>query len=208
MLKKDITYNNFNGQPVTEPFYFHLSQAELLRMEVSTKGGLQKALEAMVAAEDGAAIMDFMEKFIKSSVGKKSDDGSRFNKSPEILDDFISSPAYDTLFMELITNPDKAAEFLNGIVPKEMAANVERLTKLERVKASVEERQGKPVNVGEPTEPVSDPAQGGNVFTPQDERVPVPLSAVDGPRQLTEAELDSMDRDEIVAGIRDGRFRI
>lgn len=206
MIKKTITYENFNGVPTSESFYFHMSQAELLRLEVSTKGGLQKALETMVAAEDGAAIMEFMETFIKGSVGKKSEDGSRFDKSPETLADFLSSPAYDTLFMELITDPAKAAEFLNGIVPAEMAANVERLSKLEQVKANVAKRQGTGDDAlmidetpDEPYDPeratISDPSQGGNVFKPN-------------VRTLTRAELLDMDHNELTSGLAEGRYKL
>lgn len=214
MIKKDVTYTNFNGQITTEPFYFHMSQAELLRLEVGTKGGLQKALETMVAAEDGAAIMDFMETFIKQAVGKKSEDGSRFNKSDEIREDFVSSPAYDTLFMELVTNPDKAAEFLNGIVPAEMAANVEKLSKLEQVKANVAKREGK----AEELITEFDPREGGNAFeqetwdpdraTISDERVPVPLSAVndEGKIEISEKEMREMDPAELQQKLATGNY--
>ena len=204
MLKKSITYKNFNDVETTETFYFHMSQAELLRLEVSTKGGLQKALEIMVAAEDGAAIMDFMETFIKGAVGKKSDDGARFDKSPEVLADFLASPAYDTLFMELVTNPDSAAECLNGIVPAEMAANVERLSKLDQVKARVAERhpQDKPVNEGEPEARISDPSEGGNVFE-LDNTHPKPEAR---PIGLTPSQAREMDGEQLRSGLAEGKY--
>lgn len=191
MIKKNVTYTNYNGEETTESFYFHLSQAELLRLEMATKGGLEAALNSMVEAKDGAGIMSYLETFITKSVGIKSEDGSRFNKSPEILADFVSSPAYDTLFMELCTDPEKAAEFLNGIVPPELAKNVERLSKLDQVKANVAERQQAPIKN-------ADPREGGNVFeqdTKNDHLVKV--------REITQAELIAMSAEDFAVAQRE-----
>jgi hypothetical protein len=214
LLKKDITYTDFNGEVTTETFYFHISQAELLRMEVSTAGGLQKALATMVAAEDGASIMTFIESFIKNSVGRKSPDGKRFDKNPEILNDFLSSNAYDTLFMELVTNPEQAADFLNGIVPAEMAANIERLSKLDQVKAAVADRTHPSDTAAKPApeamegkmekqeekrklhlDVVSDPSTGGNVFENPEEH-----------RTLSPQEARDMDPEELRSGLAEGRY--
>lgn len=224
MLKKDITYTNFDERTVTETFYFHLSQVELLRWEASLEstGGLSEYFQGIMNSGDGAKIMAFMEDLIERSYGKKSPDGNKHLKSAEILADFKESAAYDTFFMSLVTNPDNAAEFMNGIVPKELAQNVDKMTtRLDRVKAEVERRHpsdtaaSQDERVPVPLAPVSDPAQGGNVFEQSanaDERVPVPLAAVgeekSAPIHLTNEEITAMDRDELVAGIRDGRFII
>ncbi len=40
MLKKTITYEDFDGNQVTEDHFFHLSKADLVEMEVSQKGGM------------------------------------------------------------------------------------------------------------------------------------------------------------------------
>lgn len=202
MLKKDITYKDFNGETTTETFYFHLSQADLLRMEVRTKGGLQKALEVMVQAEDGAAIMEFIETFIKESVGRKSPDGRRFEKSATILDDFTSSNAYDALFMELCTNPANAADFLNGIVPAEMAENIEKLSKLDQVKAKVAER-----HPGEARLAVEKPHDGDVVPLDPDTEITDPSQPL-RPRTLTIAEMQEMDDAELRTGLAEGRFVI
>ena len=37
-------------------------------------------------------------------------------KSEEISRDFMETEAYDQLFMELITDPKKAAAFVNGVI--------------------------------------------------------------------------------------------
>ena len=117
MLKKTITYKDLNGDEASEDHFFHLSQSELVELEVSHKGGLSESLKRIMAAEDVEALMVEFKKIIMMSYGKRSDDGRRFIKNQDLRDEFISTQAYDALFMELITNTDAAVEFCNGIVP-------------------------------------------------------------------------------------------
>lgn len=121
MLKKTITYEDFNGEEVSEDFFFHLSKAELVELELSYKGGLQEAIKRIVAAKDGKAIIAEFKKIILNSYGQRSEDGRRFIKNQALRDDFESSEAYSTLFMELVTDAEKAAEFVRGVVPKGLA---------------------------------------------------------------------------------------
>jgi hypothetical protein len=120
MLKKTITYTDFNGDEVSEDFFFHLSKAELVELELSYKGGLQEAIKRIVAAEDGKAIIAEFKKIILGSYGQRSDDGRRFIKNQTLRDEFESTEAYSTLFMELVTDADKAAEFVRGVIPKDL----------------------------------------------------------------------------------------
>lgn len=120
MLKKTITYTDFNGDEVSEDHFFHLSKAELVKLELSHTGGLSASLQRIVAAEDGKEIIKEFENIILTSYGKRSDDGKRFIKNETIREEFKSSEAYSTLFMELVTNTDSAVEFVNGIVPSDM----------------------------------------------------------------------------------------
>lgn len=117
MLKKTVTYTDFNGEQVSEDLFFHLSQAELVEMEMSEKDGLSEALQRIIEAEDGKQIISQFKTIILSSYGKKSPDGKRFIKNQQLREEFESSEAYSTLFMELVTNTDSAIEFTNGIVP-------------------------------------------------------------------------------------------
>jgi len=121
MFKKTITYDDFDGNSVTEDLYFHLSKAELIEMELSEKEGLAHYLQNIIESEDGAAILETFKKIVLSSYGKKSEDGRRFIKSAELRDEFTQSNAYSELFMELATNAESAAEFINGLVPADMA---------------------------------------------------------------------------------------
>lgn len=117
MLKKTVTYEDFSGQEVTEDLFFHLTQAELIEMQMSEKDGLDVVLQKIIEAEDGKSIISEFKKIILAAYGVKSEDGRRFIKTQELRDAFESSEAYSTLFMELVTDANKAAEFTNGIVP-------------------------------------------------------------------------------------------
>ena len=117
MLKKTITYPDYNGGSRTEDFYFNLTQAEVTEMELSVDGGLVEMINRIVAAQDGKQIIATFKDIILRAYGEKSPDGKRFVKSQELRDAFSQTEAYSILFMELATNADAAAAFINGIVP-------------------------------------------------------------------------------------------
>jgi hypothetical protein len=127
VLKKTITYEDFNGETVSEDFFFHLSKAELVELEVSHQGGLSAALQRIVAAEDGKGIIAEFKNIILSAYGKKSEDGKRFVKNQQLREEFESSEAYSSLFIELVTDTDAAIEFINGVIPSGMAEEVAKV---------------------------------------------------------------------------------
>lgn len=118
MLKKTMTYTDFDGVTRTEDFYFNLTKAEVLVMEMGTTGGLQKMLEKIIAAQDTKRIIETFKDIVLHAYGEKSADGKRFIKSEEITKAFEQTEAFSDLFMELATNADAAAKFVNGIVPQ------------------------------------------------------------------------------------------
>lgn len=117
MLKKTITYTDYNGNSRTEDFYFNLSKAEIAGMELSATGGLEKTLTNMVENQDGKQIMETIRDLILNSYGEKSVDGRRFVKSKEMSEAFAQTEAYSELFMELVLDADKSAAFVKGIIP-------------------------------------------------------------------------------------------
>lgn len=117
MLKKTITYVDYNGVERTEDFYFNLSKAEVAEMELSVQGGFSKMLEEIIASKDNVQIVNLFKQMVLKSYGEKSPDGRRFIKSDEIAQAFAQTEAYSEIFMELALNEDKAAEFVNGILP-------------------------------------------------------------------------------------------
>ena len=116
MLKKTITYEDYNGVERKEDFYFNLTEAEVMEMELSTKGGLTEMINRIVAAQDAPAIVKIFKDLILKAYGVKSPDGKRFIKSQELRDEFESTRAYSILFMELATDEKAASDFVNGLV--------------------------------------------------------------------------------------------
>ena len=126
MLKKTIKYVDYNGNNREEDFYFNLTKAEIMKMEMSTTGGLAERINRIVAAQDAPAIITVFEDLIQKSYGVKTPDGRGFEKKQEHLDSFMATEAYSILYMELATDAEKAAEFINGVVPADMSKEVQK----------------------------------------------------------------------------------
>ena len=131
MLKKTITYEDFDGNTVSEDFFFHLSQAELVELELSHKDGLSESLKRIIEAEDGRGIVAEFKNIILTAYGKKSDDGRQFIKNQQVREEFASTEAYSSLFMELVTDTDFAIEFINGIIPTKMLEEATKAAAIE-----------------------------------------------------------------------------
>lgn len=116
MLKKIISYTDYDGNEREESFYFNLTESEIIEMEFSTTGGLTQMIEKIVETRDSTRIMSIFKEIILKSYGEKSADGRRFVKSREISEAFSQTPAYNKLFMELVTDAKKASDFVNGLV--------------------------------------------------------------------------------------------
>ena len=139
MLHRPITFQDFDGNTVTENFYFNLSKSELLELEVAYDGGLSAALQRIIDASDVRALIAEMKKLVLLSYGKKSEDGKRFVKSDQLREEFTQTPAYDALFMELATNDGAAAVFIQGIVPKDLADAINSAERPSIVTAAAEQ---------------------------------------------------------------------
>lgn len=124
MIKKIITYTDYNGVSRTEEYRFNLSKAEIMEMEMSTAGGLAEMLRKIVEAQDAPSLIKVFKDLILKSYGVKSADGKQFIKSEELSTAFSQTEAYSQLFMELVTNTDAASDFVNGIIPADMASSI------------------------------------------------------------------------------------
>ena len=120
MIKKTVTYEDYNGEMRTETFYFHFTEAEILDMEMSTEGGFAERIQRIIDAKDQSALMKLIKKFVIDAYGVKSPDGKRFIKDNEVKAAFLECPAYSDIFMDMVTDDKLAAEFVNGVVPKNM----------------------------------------------------------------------------------------
>ena len=121
MLKETIKYTDYNGVERTEDFWFHLSKAELMEWEMGTTGGLTEMIKRIVDAQDAPAIIKLFKELVLKAYGQKSPDGKRFIKSEELATEFSQTEAYSQLFMDLATDADKAAAFVNGIMPSDIS---------------------------------------------------------------------------------------
>lgn len=120
MLKKTIKYTDYDGNEREEDFYFNLNKAEVTEMELSKQGGLSEYIKRIVAAQDAPSLIELFKELICKSYGEKSLDGKRFVKSKELTEEFTQTEAYAELFVELASNAEEAAKFVNGIMPKNM----------------------------------------------------------------------------------------
>lgn len=134
MLKKTISYEDYNGEKREETFFFSLNRAELLRMNMSKRGGMERYLKNLVEENDPEKLTKMFEEIILMSYGVKSEDGSRFVKSPEVVEAFRNSAAYAELFYELATDTAKFADFVAGVVPADMAEEMKKSGAIEAAK--------------------------------------------------------------------------
>lgn len=117
MLKKSITYVDYNGVERTEDFYFNLNKAETLGYVIGFEGGIESFIEKVVREEDVKKLWDLWSDFILMCYGEKSSDGRRFIKSKELSEGFKQTEAYTNLVMELVSGKGADnAKFVNAVV--------------------------------------------------------------------------------------------
>lgn len=128
MYAKKIEFMDLKGNKVEEEFFFNLNKAEIIKW-LTTSGDytLDKVLERLSKERNGKKIMEIFEEMIKMSYGRPSLDRVKFEKTEEIWNDFYQSDAYSELFTELVTDAAKAADFINKIIPKDLAAEVNKI---------------------------------------------------------------------------------
>lgn len=124
MIKKTIEYVDYNDETQTEDFYFNLTKDELIQLEVKYPGGFEGTIKQLSTEKDTRKIYDIFRKVILDSYGKKSEDGKRFIKSPELTIEFEQSPAFSELIFSMIKDAEDAAKFMEGLLPKDLLAQV------------------------------------------------------------------------------------
>jgi hypothetical protein len=127
MLKREIRYEDFDGNMVSDIFYFNLSKPELIELEVEYDKGFGQMLQDIVESEDNKEIIARFKQIVLMAYGEKSEDGKRFVKSDKIREEFSQTAAYSELFMELATDDKAAIVFLNGVLPREFRGAMEKV---------------------------------------------------------------------------------
>lgn len=223
MLKKSITYKDFNDEEVTEDFYFYIGQAKLIEMQVAYPEGLNEFMMAAFRAEDKKQIYRIIQDFVLNSAGIKSPDGRKFISNERTREDFQSSAAYDALIMELVTDAEKAANFINGVIPQGLRQEAERLTKAQEVQRNVQARQGRPSHPqGHPSDSAAKPQTPNLEEHPEADPTAVEPDAGEAKRNvfesgsepkqevriLTQDEVREMDFPELKDGLATGRYKL
>lgn len=160
MFKHNIKYTDYNGTERNEVFYFNLSKAELMEMELSTQAGVDEMIRMMIATSDNAKIVQTFKNLILKSYGIKSEDGKRFIKSKELREQFEQSEAYSEFFMAMIANEDGLqTKFVNGVINGTNVPNMseeDAVAKLKelgydttRIEQSLSQQDKKPAEVVE-----------------------------------------------------------
>lgn len=127
MLKKAITYTDFNGNEVTDICYFNMTKTELIELENQGAVGFSNIIQNIIETTDERALIEIFKKVVQMSYGVKSEDGKRFIKSDDIRIDFTHTAAYDALFVELATDSESALAFFKGVFPADMTKDFDSL---------------------------------------------------------------------------------
>ena len=137
MYKRTIKYTDYNGVEREEDFYFNLEKAEIIEMQYGVDGGLQESINKIIKAKDQKEIIKVFKELLLKSYGEKSPDGKRFIKSEELSANFSQTPVYSELFLELATNDDEAARFINGITPSDVEITKEMIDDPTKIKKNI-----------------------------------------------------------------------
>jgi hypothetical protein len=124
MLIRPITYENYEGEEVTETFHFHLGRLEIIDLEVEQQEGFKEMIEKIIATNDRKALVEQFKKIILKTYGVRSEDGKKFTKTDELRDDFAQSPAFEALIIEFLTVEDAAVNFFTEVLPRNMQADI------------------------------------------------------------------------------------
>lgn len=125
MLKKEVTYEDYNGEKRTETLFFNLTKAEIAKIQLKENGNFIEYMQRLLQKKKIEELYLFFEDFVRRSYGEKSLDGSKFIKTPEITQDFEFSPAFSEVVMSLVESPDELQRFVMGVIPKDMVKNGE-----------------------------------------------------------------------------------
>jgi hypothetical protein len=185
VLKKTITFEDLDGHTITEDFYFNFSKAEIVEMQLSHLGGLESFLKTIIASRDGATLVQTFKEIVGQAYGVRAEDGRRFIKSDELTEAFMQTDAWSILFVELMSDPAKSAEFIAGLMPTDMRADA--LTKATEAISNPE------LVLGQGVGSWSEPRLGeGAVLTPE--------NVID--KQPNQRDLESLSQSELIELLR------
>lgn len=139
MFSRIFTYMGYDNKEHKDTWWFNLSESELYKMEIGSVGGVNGLMNRLLRENEPGKVVDIFEKIILGAVGERSIDGRKFVKNEDIRQDFYQSPAYNELFMELVSKPDNFRNFLLACIPEELAAKIKELGQDEAPTEAVED---------------------------------------------------------------------
>lgn len=120
MIRKEISYTDFNGVQQKELAYFNLNKAELGKLQMRQNGTYIDRLKDLVARRKVEEMFDFVYNLILDAYGDRDPEGRKFVKSEEMRKDFEQSLAFSEFLMELIGDGDKLSNFITSVLPPDM----------------------------------------------------------------------------------------
>ena len=131
MITREVTYTDYNGDEQTEKYYFDLTVPEMLELSFSSAGDIQSTLERLSNSRKVGEIFNIIQTLIFKSVGVKSDDGKRFVKNEEVLNDFKQSRGYESFLMKMMQDTDYASKFIEQLIPQDRIQQIAGVEKVD-----------------------------------------------------------------------------
>jgi hypothetical protein len=128
MIKKTITYEDYNGDERTKDFYFHMNQVEFSKLNGEIPGGIEKRMQKVIEDRDDDALLRIIDLLVSRGYGEFNDEDefTKISKNGRPLyEKFVNTDAYDQLIIELIQNENNIVEFLRGMMPKKVQGRID-----------------------------------------------------------------------------------
>ena len=128
MIKKTITFEDYNGEDRTKDFYFHMNQVEFSKLNGEVPGGIEKRMQKIIEDRDEDALLRIIDLIVSRSYGEfdEADEFTKVSKTGRPLyEKFVNTDAYDQLIIELIQNEDNIVTFLKSIMPKKVQGRID-----------------------------------------------------------------------------------
>lgn len=148
MIKKTITYEDYNGEERTKDFYFHMNQVEFSKLNAEIPGGIEKRMQKIIEDRDEDALLLIIDKLVSRGYGifDEEEEFTKIGKTGRPLyEKFINTDAYDKLISELIKSEHNITEFLRGMMPNNVQGRIdEEIRKREEENKKVVEMKAIP----------------------------------------------------------------
>lgn len=127
MIRKTLTYLDYEGQEHTKDFYFSLNQTEFALMNNRLPGGFDAYLKRIQEDHNEEKLLELLIMFIEEGYGiRESDDD--FVKEDEqgrkLGKRFKCTEACDNLITELFEKENNIGAFLTGMLPQSIQGKV------------------------------------------------------------------------------------